>query len=78
LDEIVAASVEKIKINGCAPRCFTPLYPQKLVLSSPTSNGRSVGIVRLQTKDHGVCIPLVVFESVDREKVVTSGFVTCL
>jgi hypothetical protein len=25
-------------------------YPQKLVLTSPTSGGRSVGIVRLQTQ----------------------------
>jgi hypothetical protein len=30
------------------------LYPQKLTLTSPTSGGRSVGIVRLRTKDHGV------------------------
>jgi hypothetical protein len=30
------------------------LYPQKLVLTSPTSGGRSVGIVRLRTKSHGV------------------------
>jgi hypothetical protein len=26
------------------------LYPQKLALTSPTSGGRSVGIVRLRTK----------------------------
>jgi hypothetical protein len=31
-----------------------PLYPQKLALTSPTSGGRSVGIVRLRTKSHGV------------------------
>jgi hypothetical protein len=30
------------------------LYPQKLALTSPTSGGRSVGIVRLRTKNHGV------------------------
>jgi hypothetical protein len=30
------------------------LYPQKLALTSPTSGGRSVGIVRLRTKSHGV------------------------
>jgi len=29
----------------------TPLYPQKLALTSPTGGGRSVGIVRLRTKD---------------------------
>ena len=28
----------------------TPLYPQKLALTSPTGGGRSVGIVRVQTK----------------------------
>jgi hypothetical protein len=30
------------------------LYPQKLALTWPTSGGRSVGIVRLRTKGHGV------------------------
>jgi len=28
----------------------TPLYPQKLALTSPTGGGRSVGIVRLRTE----------------------------
>jgi len=28
----------------------TPLYPQKLELTSPTGGGRSVGIVRSRTK----------------------------
>jgi hypothetical protein len=31
-------------------------YPQKLALTSPTSGGRSAGIVRLHTKGHGVCL----------------------
>jgi hypothetical protein len=30
------------------------LYPQKLALTSSTTGGRSVGIVRLRTKGHGV------------------------
>jgi hypothetical protein len=30
------------------------LYPQKLAQPSPTTGGRSVGIVRLRTKSHGV------------------------
>jgi hypothetical protein len=30
------------------------LYPQKLSLTSPTSGCRSVGIIRLRTKSHGV------------------------
>jgi hypothetical protein len=29
---------------------MTPLYPQKLALTSPTGGGRSVGIVHLRTK----------------------------
>jgi len=28
----------------------TPLYPQKLALTSPTGGGRSVSIVRVRTK----------------------------
>jgi len=28
----------------------TPLYPQKLALTSPTGGGRSVGVVRSWTK----------------------------
>ena len=28
----------------------TPLYPQKLALTSPTAGGRSAGIVRVRTK----------------------------
>jgi hypothetical protein len=28
----------------------TPLYPQKLAITSPTSGGRSVGIFRMRTK----------------------------
>ena len=32
------------------PDHVTPLYPQKLALTSPTGGGRSVGIVRLRTK----------------------------
>ena len=34
---------------SCADH-VTPLYPQKLALSSPTGGGRSVGIVRSRTK----------------------------
>jgi hypothetical protein len=32
------------------------LYPQTLALTSPTSGGSSVGIVRSQTKRHGVFV----------------------
>jgi len=35
--------------NRCADH-VTPLYPQKLAVTSPTGGGRSVGIVRVRTK----------------------------
>jgi hypothetical protein len=35
--------------NHCADH-MTPLYPQKLALTSPTGGGHSVGIVRSRTK----------------------------
>jgi hypothetical protein len=35
--------------NRCADH-VTPIYPQKLALTSPTGGGRSVGIVRSRTK----------------------------
>jgi hypothetical protein len=34
----------------------TSLYPQKLTVSSPATDGRTVGIVRLQTKGHGLSL----------------------
>jgi hypothetical protein len=36
-------------LTRCADH-VTPLYPQKLALTSPTGGGRSVGIVRSRTK----------------------------
>jgi hypothetical protein len=53
----VAAPVLKSEINGRGDPLRSPrdtLYPQKLALASPTSGGRSVGIVRLRTTSHGV------------------------
>jgi hypothetical protein len=40
---------------GLRPNNETRLYPQKLVLTSPTSGGRSVGIVRSWTQDTEFC-----------------------
>jgi hypothetical protein len=57
LNEKVAAPVLKTEINGRGDPLRWPrdaLYPQKLALTSPTSGGRSVGIVRLRTTSHGV------------------------
>jgi hypothetical protein len=56
-NEKVAAPVLKTEINGRGDPLRRPrdtLYPQKLALTSPTSGGRSVGIVRLRTTSHGV------------------------
>jgi hypothetical protein len=51
-------SGQESRINGrgirCADHATPSLYPQKLALTLPTSGGRSVGIVRLRTKGHGV------------------------
>jgi len=43
----------KHRLTAVGTRCAdhaTPLYPPKLVLTSPTGGGRSVGIVRVRTK----------------------------
>ena len=43
----------KQRLTAVGTRCadhVTPLYPQKLVLTSPTGSSRSVGIVRVRTK----------------------------
>ena len=43
----------KQRLTAVGSRCadhVTPLYPQKLALTSPTCGGRSVGIVRVRTK----------------------------
>jgi len=37
-------------VGTCCADHVTPLYPQKLALTSPTGGGRSVGIVRVRTK----------------------------
>jgi hypothetical protein len=53
----VAAPVLKADINDRKDPLRWPrytLYPQKLALISSTSGGRSVGIVRVRTKGHGV------------------------
>jgi hypothetical protein len=49
--------VKKTELTAGGIRCadhVTPSIRKKLALTSPTSGGRSVGIVRLRTKGHGV------------------------
>jgi hypothetical protein len=57
LNEKVAAPVKKTELTTRGDPLRSPcdtFYPQKLALTSPTSGGRSVSIVRLRTKGHGV------------------------
>jgi hypothetical protein len=45
----------KTDINGRGIRCADHATPSiRKALTSPTSGGRSVGIVRVRTKSHGV------------------------
>jgi hypothetical protein len=57
LNEKVAAPVKKTELTARGSVALTtrhPLFPLKLALTPSTSGGRSVGIVRLRTKGHGV------------------------
>jgi hypothetical protein len=58
LNEKVVAPVKKTELTAGGIRCTDHATPsiskKKLALTSPTSGGRSVGIVRLRTKGHGV------------------------
>ena len=43
----------KQRLTAVGTRCadhVTPLYSQKLAITSPTGGGRSVGVVRVRTK----------------------------
>jgi len=51
--QVAAPGLEDRRLTAVGTRCadhVTPLYPQKLALTSPTGGGRSVGIVRSRTK----------------------------
>jgi hypothetical protein len=53
----ISGSGQENRINGRGDPLRWPrdtFYPQKLALAWPTSGCRSVGIVRLRTKSHGV------------------------
>ena len=52
-EKISGSRSKKQRLTAVGTRCadhVTPLYPQKLALTSPTGGGRSVGIVRVRTK----------------------------
>jgi hypothetical protein len=53
LKKVAAPSLENRDLTAVGIRCVdhvTPLYPQKLALTSPTGGGSSVGIVHSRTK----------------------------
>jgi hypothetical protein len=61
LEEVVVVPVKKSENTAVEIRHaghLTPLYPQKLALTSPTSGGLSVGIVRSRTKatEFSLCV----------------------
>ena len=63
----------KQRLTAVGTRCadhVTPLYPQKLALTSPTGGGRSVGIVRVRTKATEFVFSLF---SILRNSVITFG-----
>jgi hypothetical protein len=71
LERRSSGSGQEIRINGRGDPLRWPrdtLYPQKLAITSPTSGGRSVGIVRLRTKGHGVQFFLVLLNTYIIEK----------
>ena len=66
----------KQRLTAGGTRCaddVTPLYPQKLPLTSPTGGGRSVGIVRVRTKGTEFMYVLEGVKAGDRDIQKTSG-----
>jgi len=47
----------------------TPLYPQKLALTSPTGGGRSVGIVRSRAKAAEFSLVLGTWEETEEQEI---------
>jgi hypothetical protein len=80
LEGKVAAPVKKTEINDRGNPLLCPrdtLYPQKLSLTSPTSGGRSVGIVRSRTKATEFSLVLVLnVGSVQYTQLTTSFMLT--
>jgi hypothetical protein len=61
--ERLRSSKPRLTVVGiCCADHVTPLYPQKLALTSPTSGGLSVGIVRWRTSSHGVLFVIALFK----------------
>ena len=48
--EVMGLEISESAVGTRCANHVTPLYPQKLALTSPTGGGRSVGMVRSRTK----------------------------
>ena len=55
---------------------LTPLYPQKLALTSPTGGGRSVGMVRSRTKATEFSFSLVLVSLMYEFKIIGKLFLS--
>jgi hypothetical protein len=56
---VFGQTCRKPSLTAVGIRCaghVTPFIRKRLALTSPTCGGRSVGVVRLRTKSHGVCL----------------------
>jgi hypothetical protein len=54
-----SSSLENLDYGLRGSAMLTPLYQQKLALTSSTSGGRSVGIVRSRTQATEFCVPII-------------------
>jgi NADH:ubiquinone oxidoreductase subunit 4 (subunit M) len=55
---------------------YSSLYPQKLAITSPTSGGRSVGIVRSRIQTMEFSFFLIAYSSVAHIGIVIGGIIT--
>jgi hypothetical protein len=60
IDELLERKSSGSGLESRDPDHATRLYPQKLALTSPTRGGRSVGIVRSETKTTELLLLLLV------------------
>ena len=80
MKKVAAPGLENRRLTAVGTRCadhVTPLYPQKLALTSPTSGSCSVGIVRVRTKATEFSFSLVGSMSGNKSFIFMIYFQTC-